>query len=169
MSELKQVTGSIPSTEEPMHYKLVPMSPDNVDQIAEIERECFSTPWNRNMLLDELENLNSSFIAAKAENGEIIGYAGLTVVLDEGYINNVAVREKYRKCGVASELLKVFLRFAQAHDLAFLTLEVRASNAPAIGLYTKFGFEQAGRRKNYYDNPKEDALLMTLTLKAVEA
>ena len=91
------------------------------------------------------------------------------MVLDEGYINNVAVREEYRKQGIASALLDVFIRFGKAHQLAFLTLEVRASNAAAIALYQKHGFEQVGRRKNYYEDPKEDAILMTLTFKKVEA
>ena len=114
------------------------------------------------MLEEELDNLSASFIAAQAEDGTILGYAGLTVVLDEGYINNFAVREEYRKQGIASALLDVFVRFAQAHQLAFLTLEVRASNAPAIALYAKHGFQTAGRRRDYYDDPKEDAILMTL-------
>lgn len=166
MSEWKRVTGSVPA-DAPIQYKLVPMSPDNVDEIAEIERACFSHPWTRQMLLEELDNLSASFIAAQAEDGTILGYAGLTVVLDEGYINNIAVREEYRRQGVASALLDVFVRFAQANQLAFLTLEVRASNAAAIALYEKHGFEQAGRRKHYYEDPQEDAILMTRTFQKV--
>ena len=170
MSEFKKVTGTIPAQHpvEPMRYKLVPMSYDNVDQIAEIEKACFSKPWSRQMLVEELENLSASFIAAEAENGVILGYAGLTVVLDEGYINNIAVLEEYRKQGVASALLEIFIKFSQANDLAFLTLEVRASNTPAINLYAKYGFEEVGRRRNYYEDPKEDAVLMTRYLKKVE-
>ena len=167
LSEFKKVTATIPAREQAqtMRYKLVPMSGDNVDQIAEIEKECFSHPWSRQMLADVLEDLSASFVAAQAEDGTVLGYAGLNVVLDEGYINNIAVREAYRKQKVASALLDVFIRFAQANELAFLTLEVRASNAAAIGLYTKHGFEQVGRRKNYYDAPKEDAILMTRFLR----
>ena len=168
MSEWTRVTGSIPAG-APVRYKLVPMSRDNVGQIADIEQECFSHPWSRRMLEEELDNLSASFIAAQAEDGTILGYAGLTVVLDEGYINNIAVREEYRKQGIASALLDVFVRFAQAHQLAFLTLEVRASNSAAIALYQKHGFERAGERKNYYEAPKEDAILMTRTFKKVEA
>lgn len=168
MSEWTRVTGSIPAG-APVRYKLVPMSRDNVGQIADIEQECFSHPWSRRMLEEELDNLSASFIAAQAEDGTILGYAGLTVVLDEGYINNIAVREEYRKQGIASALLDVFVRFAQAHQLAFLTLEVRASNSAAIALYQKHGFERGGERKNYYEAPKEDAILMTRTFKKVEA
>ena len=85
------------------------------------------------------------------------------ILLDEGYITNVAVFPPYRRRGAAGKLLDVFLRFARANHLAFLTLEVRPSNAAAIALYTRFGFREAGRRRNYYDLPKEDALILTRT------
>ena len=100
-------------------------------------------------------------VVAEGENGTVLGYAGLQTVLDEGYINNVAVDPRFRRQGVAGQLVEAFLRFGAAR-LAFLTLEVRASNAPAIALYEKYGFAQAGRRRDYYDDPREDALLMTL-------
>lgn len=112
------------------------------------------------MLENELWNDSAVVIVAEGEDGTVLGYAGLQTVLDEGYINNVAVAEAYRRQGVADELIAAFVRFGQA-KLAFLTLEVRASNAPAIALYAKHGFAEAGRRKNYYDDPKEDAILMT--------
>ena len=86
---------------------------------------------------------------------------GISVIAGEGYIDNVAVREEYRRQGIAQALLDVFLRFGKAHQLAFLTLEVRASNDPAKQLYMKHGFEQVGRRKDYYDEPNEDAIIMT--------
>ena len=95
------------------------------------------------------------------EDGTLLGYAGLLVVLDEGYITNVAVRPAYRRQGIASDLLGVFERFARGHQLTFLTLEVRASNAPAIALYEKYGFQRAGVRPNYYQSPREDAIIMT--------
>ena len=87
--------------------------------------------------------------------------AGLQVVLDEGYITNVAVRPECRRQGIAGKLLQVFLDFAQGNHLAFLTLEVRASNYDAIALYGSRGFRSVGRRKNYYEHPKEDAIIMT--------
>lgn len=147
---------------EPVSYRLVPMDRELAVQVAEIERMNFSHPWTEKMLQEELDNMLSSFICALGENGVVMGYAGLTVVAGEGYINNIAVRQEYRKQGVASELLKVFLRFGKAQGLSFLTLEVRASNEAAKRLYMKHGFAQVGRRKNYYDDPKEDAILMTL-------
>lgn len=143
-----------------MSYQLVAMDRANVPDVAAIERECFSTPWSEEMLAEELYNDNSCYILAVDDGGTALGYGGLQVVLDEGYITNVAVKGLYRRQGVADALLEAFLRFGQAH-LAFLTLEVRASNEKAIALYRKHGFEQVGQRKDYYQNPKEDAVLMT--------
>ena len=144
-----------------MHVHIVPMNADHLDEVAELERICFSTPWSRNMLAEELDNLLSAFLVALDDFGRVVGYAGLQVVLDEGYITNIAVRPECRKQGIAGKLLQVFLDFAEANKLAFLTLEVRASNYDAIALYGTRGFRSVGRRKNYYEHPREDALIMT--------
>ena len=144
-----------------MNIGIAPMTADHLEEVAELERICFSAPWSRAMLAEELENDCSAFLVALDETGAVAGYAGVQVVLDEGYITNVAVRPEYRKQGVASKLLQVFLDFAEAHRLAFLTLEVRASNTAAIVLYGRKGFRSAGRRKNYYEHPTEDAVIMT--------
>lgn len=147
-----------------MEYQLVPMDHSHLPAVAALERLCFTTPWNEAMLEEELYNDTASFIVAQRDDGEVLGYAGLHVILDEGYIDNVAVRPEYRRQGVADRLLDVFCRFGQAH-LAFLTLEVRPSNTAAVALYEKHGFREAGRRKNYYENPTEDALLLTKEFK----
>ena len=133
--------------EKNLHVRIVPMTADHLDEVAELERICFTTPWSRNMLAEELDNYLSAFLVALDDNGKVAGYAGLQAVLDEGYI--------------AGKLLQVFLDFAQANHLAFLTLEVRASNYPAIALYGSRGFRGVGRRKNYYEHPREDAIIMT--------
>jgi len=143
-----------------MYYEIVPMDRSHVDQVAALERECFSMPWNETMLEDALYNDNACFIVAEDDEGNVIGYAGLNTVLDEGYINNIAVEEAARRHGVASALLDVFCRFAEV-NLAFLTLEVRKSNTAAIAMYEKYGFQQAGLRKGYYQHPREDAIIMT--------
>ncbi|MGM9579503.1 MAG: ribosomal protein S18-alanine N-acetyltransferase [Evtepia sp.] len=143
-----------------MNYKLVPMDRSHLAGVAELERMCFSAPWSEAMLEEELYNDTASFIVAEGEDGQVLGYAGLHVILDEGYIDNVAVRPVCRRQGIADRLLDVFCRFGQA-NLAFLTLEVRPSNTAAVALYEKHGFQEAGRRKDYYENPKEDALLLT--------
>ena len=144
-----------------MHVRIVPMNVDHLDEVAELERICFSTPWSRNMLAEELENACSAFLVAEDDTGKVAGYAGLQVILDEGYITNVAVRPECRRNGIAGKLLQVFLDFGQANHLAFLTLEVRASNYDAIALYGSRGFRSVGRRKNYYEHPREDAVIMT--------
>ena len=143
------------------NYKLVPMDRSHIPAIAQIERECFSAPWSEAMLEEELYNPLASFIVAQRPDGAVLGYAGLHVVMDEGYIDNLAVREDYRGNGIGDNLLDVFVRFGSEH-LAFLTLEVRPSNDPAIQLYYKHGFAQVGRRKDYYQMPKEDAIMKTL-------
>ena len=105
------------------------------------------------MLAEELDNYLSAFLVALDDNDKVAGYAGLQAVLDEGYITNVAVRPDCRRQGIAGKLLQVFL--------AFLSLEVRASNYDAIALYGSRGFRSVGRRKNYYEHPREDAIIMT--------
>ena len=145
-----------------MNYSIIPMTSAHLDQVAEIEQICFSDPWSRRMLSEHLENECAATLVAQGEDGTILGYAGLLVILDEGYITNVAVRPEYRRQGIAGQLLEVFRSFAEGNKMAFLTLEVRDSNASARALYTKYGFREVGVRKNYYDHPKEDAIIMTL-------
>ena len=147
--------------ENRMNVRIVPMNADHLDEVAELERICFSVPWSRNMLAEELDNLLSAFLVALDDSDKVVGYAGVQVILDEGYITNVAVRPECRRQGIAAKLLQVFLDFAKANQLAFLTLEVRASNYDAIALYGSRGFRSVGRRKNYYEHPKEDAIIMT--------
>lgn len=144
-----------------MHVRIVPMNADHLDEVAELERICFSTPWSRNMLAEELDNMLSAFLVALDDRDRVVGYAGVQVILDEGYITNIAVRPECRRQGIAAKLLQVFLDFAKSNQLSFLTLEVRASNYDAIALYGSRGFRSMGRRKNYYEHPREDALIMT--------
>ena len=143
-----------------MYYEIVPMDRSHIPQIAALERECFSDPWSERLLEDALFDPQACFIAAEDEEGHVLGYAGLHAVLDEGYIDDIAVAPDARRHGVASALLDVFCRFGAA-NLAFLTLEARKSNGAAIALYEKFGFRQTGLRPGYYQHPREDAVIMT--------
>ena len=153
-----------------MSVKIVPMTADHLEELEKLERICFSRPWSRKMLAEELENQCAAFLVAEdSVSGRVLGYAGLMVVADEGYITNVEVFPEYRRQGIAAQILQVFVQFAEANRLAFLTLEVRPSNAAAIALYQDFGFEEVGRRKNYYDLPKEDALILTKYFETGEA
>jgi ribosomal-protein-alanine N-acetyltransferase len=144
-----------------MNFQLVPMDRGHVAQVAGLERSCFPDPWSEQTLEQALYHDLSSLVVAEGENGAVLGYGVIQAVLDEGCLDRIAVNPAYRRQGVAQAILDCFLRFGHEH-LAFLTLEVRASNTPAIQFYLKNGFEQVGRRANYYQNPKEDAIIMTL-------
>ena len=149
-----------------MHIKIVPMNADHLEELEKLERLCFSRPWSRKMLAEELENQCAAFLVAQdGDTGKVVGYAGLLVVADEGYITNVAVFPGCRRQGVADALVTGLLHRAAAIGLSTVTLEVRQSNAPAIALYHKHGFVPVGRRKNYYTAPTEDAILMTAPVK----
>ena len=153
-----------------MGIRIVPMNADHLEELEKLERICFARPWSRKMLAEELENQCAAFLVAQDSiTQQVMGYAGLLVMADEGYITNVAVFPEFRRQGVAAKLIAVFENFARGNKLAFLTLEVRPSNTAAIALYKGFGFEEVGRRKNYYDLPKEDALILTKTYEEAEA
>ena len=144
--------------------ELVKLTEAHIPQMVELEKLCFSMPWTADMIRSELNNPSCLYLAA-VDGDTLVGYIGVQTVLDEGYINNVAVRPKYRRRGIAAALISLLAEQAQAIGLAFMTLEVRESNAPAIALYEKLGFTTVGRRKNYYEKPREDAILMTIFFK----
>ena len=146
-----------------MNYKLVPMDKSHLSQVAAIERECFSHPWSEALLEQELYNDMISLVVAEGEDGTVLGYGEVRAVLDEGTLEKIAVAPAFRRQGVADALLAGLIGLGRGR-LAFLTLEARASNRPALRLYEKHGFRAAGRRKDYYDDPKEDAILMKLEL-----
>mgnify|MGYP003179068876 FL=1 len=141
---------------------VVPMAERHLAALAEIEKACFHAPWSESMLREELGK--GLFLVAERD-GQAVGYVGCQTVLDEGYITNVAVSPDCRRQGIGRALIAELVSRARAQDLAFVTLEVRASNAPAIALYKGAGFGRVGVRKNFYTAPTEDAVLMTLFLK----
>ena len=143
------------------------MAERHIAAVARIERDCFHDPWSENGLREELEPENNLFLAA-VEGDIVVGYVGCQTVLDEGYITNVAVSPAHRRKGVAAKLLAELRVRAEERALAFITLEVRVSNAPAIALYENAGYVPVGTRRNFYSAPKEDALLMTCFLKETE-
>lgn len=143
------------------------MAERHIAAIAAIEQDCFHDPWTENGLREELELENNLFLAAVEEDA-VVGYVGCQTVLDEGYITNVAVSPVHRRKGVAARLLTELRIKAEKKGLSFVTLEVRASNEPAIALYRGAGYVEVGVRRKFYTNPKEDALLMTCFLKETE-
>ena len=144
-----------------MEYRIVDTTEAQLEQIEAIEQQCFSCPWTLDQLRSQLSDDRHVFLAAVAESGTVLGYVGMMFVLDEGYISNVAVAPDFRRQGVADALISALMTRAEELALAFVTLEVRAGNEPAKALYAIHGFVPVGRRKNYYDLPKEDAILMT--------
>ena len=147
-----------------MEYHIIQAEKRHLDALQRLEQQCFSIPWTREQLEAELPDGHHEFLVAEAGE-KVLGYVGMMFVLDEGYISNVAVAPGYRRRGIGAALITELLRRAEALALAFVTLEVRESNVPAAALYESFGFAPVGRRKGYYDAPKEDAILMTRYLK----
>ena len=136
------------------------MEAEDVPFVAEIERECFSSPWTEDGLLTETENPSARFFVLE-EEGLIAAYMGMHIVLDECYIANVAVRGSHRKKGYGIRLVENALAVSEKEGCSFITLEVRVSNCAAISLYEKCGFEKIGERKSFYTAPTENALIMT--------
>lgn len=138
----------------------VPMSHAHVEAIAELEKVCFSDPWSVKSVESELNNPLSLWLVAL--DGDIVaGYIGSQTVLGEGDMMNLAVSPDYRRKGIGEGLVNALVAaLSEKGATRRLALEVRASNTPAIALYEKLGFAVAGRRPNYYRNPKEDALIM---------
>lgn len=143
-----------------MNYIITDACERQLDAIEAIERECFSTPWTREQLATQLSGERHVFLAAEVD-GQVAGYVGMMHVLDEGYISNVAVGGEFRRRGIGDALIASLLSRCESLGLVFVTLEVRRSNAPARALYEKHGFVAVGERRNYYEQPREDAVLMT--------
>ena len=147
-----------------MDYAILDAAARHLPQVERLEQRCFSVPWTEAQLRAQLPDDRHVFLVAE-RGDEVLGYVGLMHVLDEGYISNVAVSPDCRRQGIGAALIAELTRRAGRRELAGLTREARASNAPAIRLYEKMGFRQVGRRKRYYQRPEEDAVLMTLFLR----
>ena len=135
------------------------MATEHVKQVAELEKICFSMPWSENSIAYELTNPLSTWLVAE-QDGVVLGYVGAQTVHPESDMMNVAVSPNRRREGIAEVLVDALIVELKRIGSESLTLEVRASNAPAIALYTKMGFHEVGCRRNYYRDPKEDALIL---------
>ena len=138
---------------------ILEMNAAHVSQVAALEKICFADPWSEMSIASELQNLWSYWLVA-LEGDRVIGYVGSQSSIDEADIMNVAVHPDYRRQGIAENLINTLIAELKKRGCHALLLEVRASNTPAITLYEKLGFAQVGCRKNYYRNPKEDALIL---------
>lgn len=135
------------------------MTAAQVSQVAALEKCCFADPWSENSVASELENPLSLWLVAM-DGERLAGYVGSQTVLGESDMMNVAVDGAYRRQGVGKMLIEALVEHLKARESHCLTLEVRASNTPARSLYASLGFSEIGRRKNYYRNPREDALIL---------
>ena len=139
------------------------MKPEHVAQVAHLETVCFHDPWSEKSIAEELGNDLALWLVA-VEEDTVVGYVGSQMVLGWTDIMNVAVDPDHRRMGIGESLIRKLMEMLRERNCECLTLEVRASNAGAIALYEKLGFTEVGRRKNYYRNPKEDALIMRVAL-----
>ena len=135
------------------------MNEGHVAQVAALEKLCFSDPWSETSVASELDNPLSLWLIAE-EEGTVLGYVGSQTVLDETDMMNIAVQPECRRRGIAAALIGELVNQLREHGSHVLRLEVRESNVPAIALYESMGFTQLGLRKNYYRNPKENALIL---------
>ena len=137
------------------------MTEADLPQVCAIEKDCFSDPWSEESFAKSLQDKNNYYIVVEID-GEIVAYCGYWGIVDEGHIYNVAVKKEYRRQRIGYRMLKALLEEASARGIDSFTLEVRASNQAAIGLYESLGFKPVGIRRDFYAKPREDAVIMWL-------
>ena len=143
--------------------RLTPADTAVAAEIARLEQTCFADPWSENAVRESLSNpIYTFFVATDQERA--VGYVGAYTIVGEMQITNVAVAPEARRRGLGDRLIDALIADAARSDVQLITLEVRASNEPAIRLYRKHGFCEVGRRPAFYSHPTEDAILMTLYL-----
>lgn len=140
-------------------YKIEPMNSSHIEGVFEVSKLSLAEAWNIESIEKELSNKLAKYLVALDEN-KVIGFLGMWVVFDEGDITNIAVHPEYRKQGIGNLLMDNLITLCKENNINSLTLEVRESNLPAQNLYKKHGFKEEGIRKNFYDNPKENAIIM---------
>jgi ribosomal-protein-alanine N-acetyltransferase len=157
-------TGPTSAHEDRLTVVIESMAPADLPEVLAIEGLSFSEPWTEQMFLHELSSREvADLLVARADEGQgprVVGFLCAWIVGGELHINNVAVHPAYRRRGVASRLLEASVHRARAAGARIAHLEVRASNAAAKALYERYGFKVVGRRRNYYDRPREDAVVM---------
>lgn len=142
-----------------LEMEISEMQPQDVREVALLEKEIFTMPWSENGFLTSLQSEDTLYLVVRRKH-ELIGYCGFLQSFDEADITNVAVSPAYRGKGVGYAMLAELMRRGRERGVARYTLEVRTGNVSAIRLYHRLGFEDAGIRKNFYEKPREDALIM---------
>ena len=146
-----------------MNIIIEKMTKEHLDKIKENLKEDFDEFWNENVLKNELENPASTYIVAKDEQNNIVGYAGIWQPIDEAHITNIVTKKDKRRNKIGTKMLEELIKIAKEKKLKDITLEVNVNNIPAINLYKKYNFKEVGIRKKYYNNT-DDAIIMTLML-----
>ena len=141
-----------------------PMTTEDLEAVSSIEEVVFSMPWTKEGFASAINMPGSNYLVVIDADNHLVGYCGYYSVLDEAEITNVAIAPDYRKKGYAKLMLLELLAQAKNNGIHTVVLEVRYSNADAIGLYEKLGFQKLGVRKDFYEKPKEDAIIMLLTI-----
>ena len=142
-------------------YTIRRMTVEDVDAVHAIEAATFAIPWSRQSFYDEMtRNACARYLVAVLDTGEIVGFAGVWIVIDEGHITNIAVRADCRGQGIGRALTAALMQYAANLGVVYMTLEVRRSNEIAQHVYLSHGFIQVGVRKKYYEDNGEDALFM---------
>lgn len=136
------------------------MEIDDLDDVLVIEELCFMTPWSRDAFESELTTNERAKYLVILQNDRVIGYGGMWFILDEGHITNIAIHPEYEGKGLGTVLVTHMIQYAKVNNINSMTLEVRESNTRARGLYEKLGFRSCGKRPNYYQDSKEDAVIM---------
>lgn len=141
------------------HITIRELQESDIDAIAKMESESFSMPWSAKDFADLLKHDYCTYLVAEVD-GVPAGGCGMTLICQEGNIDNVVVDKKFRGIGVAQCLVQEMIAFGEANGAEAFTLEVRVSNAPAIHVYEKLGFVSEGIRPGFYEKPVEDAMIM---------
>lgn len=139
-----------------------PMEPEDIKAVAAIESQSFSMPWSQNGFMEALK-MEHNIILVADEDGEILGYECIYVSFEEGELTNIAVKKEFRRSGIGQLLIRELQKSAASSGVERIVLEARESNDAAIGLYEKMGFAKLGIRKNFYEKPVENAVILSYT------
>lgn len=140
------------------HYRN--MEEQDIPAVVDIEKQLFSRPWSKQAFLQALEQ--DTLYAVVLERDMVVGYCGMYCSFEEGEITNVAIAPEWQNQGIGHKMLEYLLEQAYQKGISYIVLEVRISNASAIHLYESMGFQNRGIRKNFYEMPKEDGMIMVL-------
>lgn len=137
-----------------------PMLEKDIDEVLDIEKTSFATPWSKEAFTLEInKNMLAKYVVAEIQ-GKVVGYGGIWLIIDEGHVTNIAVHEKYRGLGVGNKIMEGLIDICRDRNIVAMTLEVRKTNEVAKSLYDKYGFKEYGIRPGYYSDNNEDAIIM---------